>query len=207
MTRTFLVAAATAAAFTTPALAQSNDSAGEFRAYAGALAGYDDIKLSVPGVGSGSEGDALFGAVVGGEYDFGPGSAGIEAEFSDSNVGVAATDVDVIGDKATLSAGRDVYIGARAGFNLSPRAVLYVKGGYTNLRFNASYDDGAGSTFKEHVNRDGLRVGGGAEFALTRNIRLRGEYRYSDYKSYDPGIGVNIDAKRNQFVTSIVGAF
>lgn len=65
---------------------------------------------------SDSEEDLLVGVTIG--YDFETESGflfGVEAEYTDSSVGVSVTDFDVIGDRLSVNAGRDLYAGARLG--------------------------------------------------------------------------------------------
>lgn len=128
------------------------------------------------------EGGLLYGVGVG--YDFQTGRAvlGIEAEASESNNNGCLSDIIVAGDQACVDTGRDLYIGARAGFVVGRNVLLFGKAGYVNTRFNNEYDDGAGSVTSVHIDLDGLRVGAGAEFAIGRNAFIRTEARYTNYK-------------------------
>ena len=48
--------------------------------------------------------------------------------------------------------------------------------------FTTEYDPGGGGAVTSaHFNLDGLRVGGGAEFAISRNLFFRAEGRYTEY--------------------------
>ena len=47
---------------------------------------------------------------------------------------------------------------------------------------------------------EGFRVGAGAEFKLSNNMYLKGEYRYSNYGKID---GYDIDIDRHQVVAGV----
>lgn len=117
-----------------------------------------------------SETGVMYG--IAGGFDFRSGNAvfGIEAEAAD-----ATTDQCGMG---CVEAGRDLYIGGRAGVVAGRSVLLYVKAGYTNARSVYS----AGS-FSSGTNLDGIRAGVGIEFAIPNSpFALRAEYRYSNYE-------------------------
>ena len=101
----------------------------------------------------GSE-DAVTYAVNAG-YDFNLGGAviGVTGELGDSS-----------------ETGRDIAAGARVGGIVGSNVLLYAHAGYTNLN--------AGG-----FNFEGIRGGAGVEFAVSENVYLNSEYRYSDYDS------------------------
>jgi outer membrane immunogenic protein len=106
----------------------------------------------------GGEGAFTYAANVGYDFDLGGAIVGVTAELGDSD-----------------ETGRDIAFGARVGGVVSvggePGNVLvYIHGGYTNL-------NAAG------VNFEGVRAGLGAEWAVTSNVYLNTEYRYSNYDS------------------------
>src|SRR3546814_4492341 len=80
---------------------------------------------------------------VGIGYDIAVGGAvlGVEAELTDST---AKSDrhsyVDDFGF-GRVDAGRDIYVGARAGILATPSMLVYVKGGYTNEKLNVLAGD------------------------------------------------------------------
>jgi outer membrane immunogenic protein len=202
MTRKIILAALAATAFSTPALAQEGRSV---HPYVGALLGYDRVKIEAAG-DSGHKSGLMYGGVVGVDADVSPNFVlGVEGELSDSNVSETATNIVVLGDRAKASAGRDIYVGARAGFRASPNVLIYAKGGYTNARAKLRYTDATGTT-SDSTNLDGFRVGAGVEFGF-RGVRLRGEYRYSDYQNIDTGFGFDVDAKRHQLVAAAIVGF
>ncbi|MGB3806054.1 MAG: outer membrane beta-barrel protein [Erythrobacter sp.] len=217
---TYLIAAGSLLAFTSPAMAQSY---GDDNAFTGfrleALAGFDSSK-------AGSEADddfdedndqsiegLVYGAAVGYDYDAGGVVLGVEAELTDST---AETDVNDNGDfegfgLGDVETGRDIYVGARIGALVSPQAMIYAKGGYTNARFDieSSFD---GENFNNSVDTDGYRVGAGAEYAFGRNTFAKIEYRYSNYSDAeldfdDPDIDDvdlgEIDLDRHQVMAGV----
>jgi outer membrane immunogenic protein len=161
---TALVLAATAA----PASAQ--DVAAPFTGpRVEALAGWDHVGAD----GEGESGFAYGGALG---YDAQVGSAvvGAEAEVIGSTV-----------EDSGVSAGRDLYVGARVGFVAGGTTLIYGKGGYTNARVEFG---------NVGENYDGYRFGAGVE----RNFgRFYGkvEYRYSRYD--------DIELNRDQVVAGI----
>lgn len=169
MKKILLATAATAVVLgATPALAQEASAAPA--AVAGprveALVGYDRVKA----LGE-HDGGVLFG--IGAGYDFAVGSgvslgADVEATDSTQKEGAAG---------ASVNAGRDLYAGGRVSFAVSPKANLYVKGGYTNARFKA--DDGV-DTFSQ--NFDGYRLGAGGQLTVAGKAYVGAEYRYSNYE-------------------------
>lgn len=182
-----------------PAFAQEQHAAGG--AYAGVVLGYDEVALD-DGVDSGSTGDLMYGLSAG--YDFAVGGnaiMGLEVEAAESGVGISATDILVTGDRFTVSGGRDLYIGARIGTHLG-KTLVYLKGGYTNVRMNAEYTDGV-SVLEEGESLDGFRVGGGVEVNMGP-VAVRGEYRYSQYGEL---LNSGVDLSRHQLVAVAVGKF
>jgi len=197
--RTKFIAAAAAllagSAFAAPAFAQDTD-ASFTGPRAEAVVGWDHVKPSGSGV-DGTDG-ALYGGQIG--YDFQAGSAvlGVEGEITGSTAKRTENDVLVAGDRARVSAGRDLYVGARAGFTVGGNALIYAKGGYTNAKFKSHYVSGT-TDIRSDDNADGWRLGAGAEVKLTDKVYLKGEYRYSKYTNDDAGI----DAKRHQVVGGV----
>lgn len=66
-------------------------------------------------------------------------------------------------------------ITARAGYLVTEKALLYVRGGYANIRVRTSIAAAVSSN-----NIDAWIAGGGIEYAVTKNINARLEYRYTD---------------------------
>jgi len=109
---------------------------------------------------------------------------GIQGTVADSTTKECVSDIDVVGDRACLRTGRDLYAVVRLGTTVGEKAKLYVLGGYTNARLRATYDDGADGSdnFSTGENGDGFRLGAGAQYTLSNNVFVKGEYRYSNYE-------------------------
>ncbi|MGE4322055.1 MAG: outer membrane protein [Sphingobium sp.] len=169
----------------------------------GAIVGYDQVRLGYGGEHESKDG-FLYGLTVGYDASIGAGIVGIEGEFSDATTKDSATDLAGLGERWKLSAGRDLYIGARLGFPVNPAVLLYTKAGYTNARakLSVSYE---GDTASESDTLDGYRIGGGAEFSNGGHF-ARIEYRYSDYGNYEyKGFDTGIGASRHQ--VAVTGGF
>ena len=109
-----------------------------------------------------------------------------------------------------VKAGRDIYVGARAGFIVGEKMLVYAKGGYTNARFNLVGTDGTVS-LDQRLDTDGWRIGAGVETAITQNAFAKIEYRYSNYKEAEFDFNgqtpdssrFRIDTDRHQVVASL----
>lgn len=125
------------------------------------VAGWDqtDIGPSLPA----REG-LLYGLAAGYDWAAGPVRLGVEAEVNESS---AEGTIGAVPQRV----GRSLYLGGRFGVPIVGKALLYAKGGYANGRFSgpAPYTG------------NGWRIGGGGELALTGQLFLRAEFRYSDY--------------------------
>lgn len=177
--RKFAFAAALlAGTIATPALAQDNPNLGGF--HVDGIVGWDH-----PGIQDEHADGLLYGMGVG--YDLQSGNAifGIEGEITDSNADERTTGAVIAGDDLRVRAGRDLYIGGRAGVGVGHNGLLYAKAGYTNARVRVDYDDGTAATaadFTDRSNLDGIRAGVGAQFGIGPNAYVRTEYRYSNYE-------------------------
>jgi outer membrane immunogenic protein len=180
----YVIAAAVAATFATPAFAQENTSAPSgFRIEA--LVGWDHGSIDVVGVTGVSDSihsdGIMYGVGLG--YDIPVGrkiafGLDLEATESTADAEFAQGTIDV-----RISAGRDLYAGGRVTFAVSPGVNLYVKAGYTNARFRFSATTQAGSPpATDAANEDGIRGGVGAQFAIGSHAYVGAEYRYSNYQ-------------------------
>lgn len=171
-------------------------------AHVEALAGYDNV-------GGGSAGREGFAYGIGAGYDFQVGGAvlGLEGEASDATTRARAFDVAVPGDSAHYNANRDLYIGARLGFAVAPKTLIYVKGGYTNAQFKITYDNGTGITVVSRNTLDGYRVGAGVEQKMNLfgpSGFVKAEYRYSNYRNLNAGpANVDINLDRHQMMVGL----
>lgn len=197
----FVSVSAVAAVLATPASAQEET---KFSGpYVGVNAGYDHVTLD-DGTDKGSKDGFEFGVVAGYDVQASTFVAGIEAEVSGATTKESVSNVFLVGDRFSLKASRDLYIGARAGYVVAPNVLLFAKGGYTNARFTASYSDGAGTVVKDGDNLDGYRLGAGIEYRADR-FGARLEYRYSDYGEYSTqGFNTGISARRQQVVATVI---
>jgi outer membrane immunogenic protein len=195
-------AAALAATAATPAFAQDSGTT----VYVGPVVGYDSVTLS-DGTDSESTDGVLYGVVAGVDFNLSQGMfVGAEAEFTDSDVGETVSDIDVVGDSASLEAGRSLYVGARVGANVGEMAKVYVKGGYSNAKIEGTYDDTV-DVFTVSDELDGWVLGAGAE-ARFSPVVVRLEYRYADYNEIEfLGAGSGIDMSRHQVVLGALLAF
>lgn len=167
-----------AGAAATPAFAQ------ETRPFEGprveGIVGWDRVQVD-----GGGEDGAVYGGGIGYDLQRGRAVFGIEGEVTGSSAESCINNFDIAGDRLCVDAGRDLYVGARAGIAAAPNLLLYAKAGYTNGRVRLDYEDGTPATaadFSIGENLDGIRVGAGAEYLVTRNAYVKAEYRYSNYE-------------------------
>ena len=192
--RNLFIAAAALAAF--PAVAQAQTAATPLD-HSGlrveGIVGYDALT-------SGEDSDGVvYGGTVGYDFPAGGVTLGADAELTDSSIKGTEGNVLVAGDSAQVRLGRDIYVGGRVGFPLSPQAQIYAKGGYTNARINTRYTSGT-TAIRENVDADGYRLGAGIEHKIGQRAYLKGEYRYSNYKEIED---FDIDADRHQVVAGV----
>lgn len=146
-----------------PAAANAQDSAFE-GPRVGAIVGIDETDAA-PGLGARS--GLLYGVQLGYDRDFGGFVLGAEAD-------IAASDARTETPTFTSNADRYVSAAVRAGFKLADPLLVYARSGVANARISTSLG---------RFDQTGFTVGGGAEYAVTDRLYLRGEYRYSDYGS------------------------
>lgn len=212
--RKLVLAALAASVSATPALAQ--DINPQFTGpRVGVTAGYDILR---PGSSEDADIDGVdenidgfnYGVELG--YDFAIGGAvlGVEAELADSTAKqrTSTSNPDFLGF-GEVAAGRDIYVGARAGILASPSTLVYAKGGYTNARLNVLASDGT-TELRDNFKLDGWRLGAGVEQAIGTNTFAKLEYRYSNYSNanfeYRNGAtneNFNIDTDRHQIVAGV----
>jgi outer membrane immunogenic protein len=133
---------------------------------------------------------------------------GAEAELTGSTAKSDRNDYTSDFGYGRVKQGRDIYVGARAGYVVAPTTMLYVKGGYTNSKLSVL----AGSTSQTtdtNFKLGGWRVGAGAEHAMGPNSYAKLEYRYSNYErgNIDYATGgtssrFDVDTDRHQVVAS-----
>lgn len=190
MKKTFaLIATGSLVAMAAPALAQSSEESPFTGLRVGGTAGYDNI-----GAGSSVDDDSAdrdsqdidgiaYGVEVGYDVDTGGAVFGVEGEFAGSTADAEFREGQTENfGFGNVSAGRDLYVGLRAGLKATANTLVYAKGGYTNTQLNLRSADGA-TEFRDDIETDGYRVGAGVEHALNSGMYLKGEYRYSNYSS------------------------
>ena len=172
--RKFFLTVLTGCAVAAPVMAQ--DRAPFTGARIEGLAGWDRVKAG------GHDDNIGYGVGIGYDMQMGGALLGVEAEASDSNVRDCAGSATVIDPRLCLKTGRDLYAGGRIGATMGS-ALIYAKLGYTNFRGKFTSNDGTTETTLAKSDLDGVRVGGGAEFALSQNTFVKAEYRYSNYEA------------------------
>ena len=211
--RKILVALVATSAFATPVLAQSANPTFS-GARVEATLGYDHTGAgSSVSNNNGRDDQKIDGLLYGGGigYDIATSSnivLGAEAELTGSTAKSDRNDYTSDFGYGRVKQGRDIYVGARAGYVVAPTTMLYVKGGYTNSKLEVL----AGSTSQTTDNNfklDGWRVGAGAEHAMGPNSYAKLEYRYSNYErgNIDYATGgtssrFDVDTDRHQVVAS-----
>jgi len=223
------IAATAAVLAVAPARAQTGETSPFTGFRVEALAGWDNLRngSSVDIDGNGSQDidqsidGFLYGGGIGYDFDLGGAVVGVEAELSDSTGKEDPGQALNAPFTYRASPGRDIYIGARAGFKATPQTLLYVKGGYTNTDMDAvvtdtNASDGIDYTADTGEKIDGWRAGAGVEYALPMAMGFGSgafaklEYRYSNYKNLsldsDFFTGPNpigIDLDRHQVVAGL----
>ncbi len=219
MRKLVLAAVATAATVAAvPAFAQAGP-ADPDKAFngprAGIILGYDRLQPGQVPNSSIDDSNSASGLVYGGDvgYDVqtqGGFVFGVEGEVTGSTSKVtnnpAAAGALGFG---RVKAGRDLYAGARIGYAVAPRTLIYAKGGYTNQRLDLVASNGTTET-GQHFNLDGWRAGAGIEQSIGGKAYAKLEYRYSNYGNarleYPNGGNTNnfsVDTDRHQLVAGV----
>lgn len=172
--RSFALALALATV-ATPALAQ--ESAPFTGARVEGVVGWDRLQA-----GGGRDDEVLYGVGAGYDVQMGGALIGGEVEYTDSDVRECVGAATTADPQVCVKSGRDLYAGGRIGTVVGGSTLLYAKAGYTNAAFKATSDDGTTESTLTSDNLDGVRAGAGAEFAVSQNAYVKGEYRYSNYE-------------------------
>ncbi len=158
-----------------------------------------------------------FGAELG--YDAVIGSGFVLGAYAGAEFGGSESCVEIIDDDlACASVGRTFTLGGRAGMLISDAILLYAKGGYSNGKLEASYDDDVtdnddddpGDIAEFSGAKGGYHIGGGVEWGLARGIHAKAEYVYTKYgtQSYllgddDDDPALDVSSNRHQFFVGI----
>lgn len=151
-----------------------------------AVIGWDQVSLS----GIGNRSGFMYGLGLG--YDFAIGetvSLGVDGEIAGSTGSLNVTDGF---DFYNVSAGRDLYVGARITGKVAENVAVYAKGGYSNARISLKTNDPVFGNLSD--NGDGFRLGAGAQYLLGGGAYIGAEYRYTNYEG---------DFSRNQIVATL----
>ena len=209
-----LILAAGGLGMAAPAMAQDSGFSGPWVA---GVAGYDINKAGSSqddGVNAPQDANAegmVYGGAVGYDLDMGTMVIGAEAELTDSNADSTYGDPYTTFGLGTVDAGRDLYVGARAGFKATPSTLVYAKEGYTNARFNYQGSDGS-TIYATNIDTDGYRLGAGVEQKFGGNAFAKLEYRYSNYQEGEVDFEAtnvvdsdrfDIDTDRHQVMASV----
>ncbi|WP_037490697.1 outer membrane protein [Sphingobium indicum] len=150
--KTVIFAAIAAACVSAPAFAQ--DAAPFTGPRAGVTLGYDKI---------GGEEGVAYGVSAGYDLALAPRiTGGVEVSLGDTTI-----------DDTGLDVSRDLAASLRLGFVATPRVLAFGKVGYATTRFETA---GVGVGF------EGVRFGGGLEFAATPNTYISAEYQRTEYE-------------------------
>jgi len=132
--------------------------------------------------------DPTFGVELG--YDFQLGSSFVLGAYAGADLSDTAMCAELIEDDfGCTELERTFTVGARAGLALGETSLVYVKGGYSNGKFETSYDadvtdnddDEPGAIEEFSGTTDGFHVGGGVELGLTESLYAKVEYVYTDF--------------------------
>ncbi len=173
-----LIIALAVGALASPAMAQEQNVApGGF--HVGVLGGYEGLDVeSGDGTVTAGADSAVYGVTAGYDLSLGSAFVGVEGELSTSG-GSTEFPSSFSGARDGLEANGQYYVGARAGFAVTPGIAAYGKVGYTALDTKAFTS--AGSLGELEDNASGLRFGGGLQVQLPGPLEGRIEYRRSRY--------------------------
>lgn len=150
--KTVIFAAIAAACVSAPAFAQ--DAAPFTGPRAGVTLGYDN---------AGDEDGFAYGVTAGYDLALAPRiTGGVEVSLGDTTVGDSGVELS-----------RDLAASLRVGFVATPRVLAFGKVGYATTRIETL---GVGAAF------EGVRFGGGLEFAATPNTYISAEYQRTEYE-------------------------
>jgi len=181
-----------------PAVAQDQNVA-PGGCHLGVIGGYEGLDVAAAdGTATASADNAVYGITAGYDLSLGSAFVGVEGEISTSDGSTSFPD-SFGGAREGLETNGQYYIGARAGFAITPGIAAYGKAGYTALDTTAFTESGSLSDLDE--NTDGFRFGGGLQVQLPGPLEARIEYRRSNYNNLadiDQG-----DASTNQVVAGV----
>lgn len=139
--------------------------------------------LELNGIG----GEGVFGeASVGYDHDFGSWVAGVQLDARYSGI-QSKLDLGPLTIKGDADYGFDAL--ARVGAKVNDSTLAYAIGGYSwqHFKLHGSSPSGSGDIYD--WGSSGFSVGGGLETAVSSNMTVGLEYRYSQYQKEDFGSG------------------
>jgi len=149
---------------------------------------YDSVEATIetgdPLATDDSESAISYGVEGGYDLQLGQFVVGAYAGLEGSNLRDCQ---EVFGDdEGCIGQGRNLYVGARAGFAVAPRVLLYAKGGYSNGSVEVDYNDNGNGIgdFEASDSFDGYHLGVGGEFAVVAGLYGRIEYVRTDYGDF-----------------------
>lgn len=145
--------------------------------YAGAHLGGDFVRNSVKGAGDADSSTVFGGLTAGYNYQTGPWVFGAEGDIGYGK----ATKTKTISGVGTLKSEKDWGGTARlrAGYAID-NLLVYGTGGLAVGSFHSKLNTTTSSTSKDST-KAGWTLGGGLEYAVAKNISVKGEYLYADY--------------------------
>lgn len=181
--------------------------------YVGLNAGYGWGSLGNIGNNTfGKPSGFVVGGTLGYNYQINQFVIGVEGDLNWTNVDSTARTIALVGAPpapATVSSTGSVnWMGtlrARAGFALD-RALIFATAGYAGASLDLKFNDitnGVGG--KESGWRNGWAVGGGIEYAFSRNISAKTEYLYTSFASQNAFTGTPY-VSRGELTVSLVRA-
>jgi outer membrane immunogenic protein len=162
----------------------------------------DPLATELDGIG----GEGIFGELnVGYDHDFGNFVAGVMVDGRYSGI-KSELDINLGGPSVGIDGNADYGfdILARAGVKVNESTLAYVIGGYSWQNFEIDVPNGGGIDDIEW-DSSGFSIGGGLEAAVTDNMTVNLEYRYSQFDSEDFDTGGFIEAEPS-FQTVRIGA-
>jgi len=147
---------------------------------------YESVEATI-GTGdpleTGDQDAIAYGAEAGYDLQLGPAVVGAYVGLEGSNL--RTCDEVFGGDEGCIGQGRNLYVGARVGFSVAPRVMIYAKGGYSNGSVDIDYESGGLiGDFEASESFDGHHLGVGAEVALVSGLYGRIEYVHTDYGEF-----------------------
>ena len=150
---------------------------------AGAVVHQLNADLGGPGLEfNGLGGEGIFGELSAGyDHDFGNWVAGVQVDGRYSGI---STELGLGGPSVDVNTDYGFDVIARAGYKLSETTLAYALAGYSWQHFDIDVPGVIGADDIDWGS-SGFSVGGGLETAMTENVSVNLEYRYSQFADHD----------------------